>query len=505
MAEALSAVGIPDRANYVEPPKVTEPRIWQFTLHDHAAERAGKHYDLRLGDPKTGLTYNWAGKKWPKPGEGTYVISQPLHDYEYLKFRGEIPEGYGKGTVDIARREPTELVKSTNERVQFNLYKGRVPEQFVLRKVEGTKWVLRNTTPSREIPRWDEAVPPTKPRYKEQSTDWLDFANEDEVLQAKIDGASNYLVLRAGQPMRVFSYRKAKSTPTGLLEHTFKLPDWHKNVVPKELDNTVLRAEIFARDSRGRALKEKDIGALLNTSTLESRAKQQRMGQLETAAFNVQRFRGKDVSKMPYEMRLKMMEQVAEKIPGVNLPPTARTPLEKQLLFQRIQRGQEKLTREGVVAHSLKTDKVTKIKFRPDFDVYVRQVRASTHPGWAGSVAYSLTPRGPVVGTLGSGFSHRQRAEMLKHPERYIGRVARVKAEGQFDSGALRVPTFKGWHIEKAEEKLFKEGKIRKHRGMFEVLSGDDKVLGRHIREDLARRQERAIHARRRVKAIPAG
>jgi len=455
------------------------------------------HYDLRLGDPSTGLTFNWAGKKWPRPGEGTYVISQPLHDYDYLNFKGEIKDGYGAGRVDIARREPTEIVSSNPERVQFNLYKGRTPEQFVLRKVDGKKWVLRNTTPSRDIPRWNELVPPTKPSYREKGVGWLDFAKNDEVLQAKIDGAHNYYVFRAGQPMRVFSYRKARSTPTGLIEHTFKIPGWEKNVVPKELDNTVMRGEVYAVDRRGKALKEKDVGALLNTSTLESRAKQQRTGHLQTSVFNVEKFRGKDVSKLPYEIKLKLMEQAAEKIPGLHLPPTARTPQEKQMLFQKIQRGQEKLTREGVVSHNLRTDQTHKVKFRPDFDVYIRQVNPSTHPGWAGSVSYSLTPRGPIVGTMGSGFTHAQRERMLENPGDYVGRVARVKAEGQFDSGALRVPVFKDWHQEKSEEKLFKEGRIRKKDGMFEVLSKDNKVLGRHIRQDLARRQERAIHARR--------
>ena len=501
MSVGVSAVGIPDRTSYVDPPKIDEPKIFLASVHRHLADRAGDHRDLRLGDPKTGLTYNWAGKKWPKPGEGTYYIAQPTHDFAYLRFQGDIKEGYGKGRVSLERHEPTEIVKSTPERVAFNLYKGRVPEQYVLRKVDGKKWVLHNVTPSRDVPRWDRMVSAIKPRYKEKPTDWLDFSDGSQVLQAKIDGASNYLVLKAGQPMRAFSYRKAKSTPTGLIEHTQKLPDWHKNVVPKELDNTVLRAEIYARDSKGRALKEKDVGALLNTNTLQSRAKQQRMGQLQAAAFGVERFRGKDVSSMPYEAKLKMLEEVAAKIPGVELPPTARTPLEKQLLFQRIQRGQEKLTREGVVTHELQGNTTTKVKFRPDFDVYVQGVNPSIHPGWAGSLSYSLTPKGPVVGTMGSGFTQAQRRRMLQHPEDYIGRVARVKAEGQFDSGALRVPVFKGYHQEKSEEKLFKEATVQKHKGKYEVRSSSNKLLGTHISQELARKQEKAIWARRRARS----
>jgi len=199
------AVGIPDRSKYVPPPEVSDTRIWQFTRHDHEAERAGKHFDIRLGDPKTGLTYNWASKKWPKPGQGTYAIPQPTHDYEYMRFQGRIPEGYGKGDVRLGRHEPTEIISSRPDRVEFNLYKGRVPEQFVIRQVDDSRWVIHNVTPFREGGPWGPLIPADKPRYREGSTDKINFANPGEILQAKIDGAHTIYALRAGKPMKVFS------------------------------------------------------------------------------------------------------------------------------------------------------------------------------------------------------------------------------------------------------------------------------------------------------------
>jgi hypothetical protein len=500
---AQVAVGIPDRARFVSPPETSDPKIWQFTRHAHEAERAGKHYDLRLGDPKTGLTYNWAGKKWPEPGKGTYVVMQPTHDYDYLTFEGEIPSGYGKGWVEIDRKEPTEVVSSRPDRVEFNLYKGRTPEQYVLRQAEDTKWVLHNTTPTRQTNPWKNYVPDFRPKYREGNTERINFADGNEILQAKIDGAHAIYAIRKGKPMKAFSYRISKASPTGLIEHTYKIPGWDRNVAPAELDGTVLRGELYARDRKGKALKEKDIGAILNTSTLKSRQKQKQIGGLQTAAFDVVRYRGKDVTNLPYEKRLGMVKDVVSKVPGLHLPPMAETPREKQKLIQKIRAGKEKLTREGAVAWDLKKNKTTKLKFRPDYDVYVRGVVPSTHPGWAGAVEYSLTPKGPVVGTMGSGFTHAQRKAMLKNPKKYVGRVARVKAHEQFESGALRVPVFKGWHISKSEEKLYKEGafKVLRRGPLFALVDARGRILGRHSSYENAKKQERAIHAARWTRA----
>lgn len=516
------------------------------------------HHDLRLGDPKTGLTYNWAGKKWPEPGTGTYYIPQPTHDYDYLNFQGRIESGYGKGEVRLGRHEPAEVVSSSPDRVEFNLYRGRTPEQYVIRKVDDSRWVLNNVTPFRGGGPWSPLVPAEKPRYREGSTEKIDFGNPNEVFQPKIDGALGVYALRAGKPMKVFSYRVAKSTPTKLLEHTMKVPGWDKNVVPPELDNTVLRGEVYAVDKKGRAIKEKDIGALLNTSTLASREKQEARGYLRTSVFDVVKYKGRDVTKLPYAQRLEILKEVVDKIPGLHLPPMAYSPEDKQKLFRNIQKGKEPLTREGVVAWDLKEPRVTKVKIRPDYNLYIRGVVPSTHEGWAGGVQYSLTPKGPIVGTMGSGFTHKERTDMLKNPQKYVGRVARAKAHEQFDSGALRVPVFSGWDPQKSEEKLFKEssdrgeipppapairslsraGKkllpfsdevikalgnylserkpgikprirkfaaVRERDGAYEVVSKNSRVLGRHATVESARRQEKAIWARRRKLASLLG
>lgn len=75
-----------------------------FTIQEHHAERAGKHYDLRL--IKGNKAYSWALRYLPQQsGEKRLAVAQPVHTKNYATtFEGNIPEGYGKGDVTIFDR-----------------------------------------------------------------------------------------------------------------------------------------------------------------------------------------------------------------------------------------------------------------------------------------------------------------------------------------------------------------------------------------------------------------
>jgi hypothetical protein len=51
-----------------------------------------------------------------------------------------------------------------------------------------------------------------------------------------------------------------------------------------------------------------------------------------------------------------------------------------------------------------------------------------------------------TVGRVGSGFSHETLADMLHSPKDYEGRIARIKAQEQYPSGAYRAPRFISLH-----------------------------------------------------------
>src|SRR5579872_1053277 len=95
------ATGIPDRDVYGDPTTngLTPGQLVDWVVQRHLARRAGEHYDVRLGTPETGL-YSWAARKGlPAPGQKHLAVQQPIHSHGYKDFQGEIPSGYGAGSV----------------------------------------------------------------------------------------------------------------------------------------------------------------------------------------------------------------------------------------------------------------------------------------------------------------------------------------------------------------------------------------------------------------------
>lgn len=89
------------------------------------------------------------------------------------------------------------------------------------------------------------------------------------------------------------------------------------------------------------------------------------------------------------------------------------------------------------------------MKFTNENDVYIRD----TYPGegkyfksGVGGIKYSTNPEGPIVGSVGTGLSDELRRQMFKNPEEFIGRVARIRSQGQFESGAHRAPSLIALH-----------------------------------------------------------
>lgn len=75
--EKKAAFGIPDMTAKAEIPKYSGE--WEIGIHEHFAEKAGHHYDLRLGDSKAKKAYSWAIRHWPAPGEKRLAIRQSDH------------------------------------------------------------------------------------------------------------------------------------------------------------------------------------------------------------------------------------------------------------------------------------------------------------------------------------------------------------------------------------------------------------------------------------------
>lgn len=435
--------GIPSRETMHPVPKIEKPAVWEFGLHRHGAERAGEHYDLRLGDPSTGHAHSWAMKYWPKPGEQRLAIQQPTHTLKYMDFQGRIESGYGKGDVKLARRDKTEIVSSSSGHVRFNVYSGKNVEEFLLRKTD-KDWLLKNITATRDTM---PEIPTSKPPYKAVSPDKINTDNPNTVLQAKIDGAHVlYNFGERGRTVDVFSYRPAERA-SGIIEHTQRLPNYHENKTPSAMKNTILRGELYAVDAKGKALEPQRIGGILNANVWKSREKQKEEGKLIPVAFDVVKWKGKDVSKEPFSKKQELLQEAVKAAPWLQLPRTATTPEEKKRLFEDVKHHREPSTQEGVIEWHLDKPLPTKAKFREEHDVFIRKVfpEAGKRTGLAGGFQYSLTPKGPIAGKVGTGFSHEVKREMLTSPEKYEGVRARVLMQR---GHAGRAPAFVSFHLD---------------------------------------------------------
>lgn len=471
------APGIPAGRVIKSIPKVSPKasnQDWDVSLSMHPAAVRGDHFDLRLVDPK-GKAHSWAMAKLPDPGQSTYAAQQATHSKSYAlrKKPWKIPPGYGATRpgkmVEPVYVQKAEMVQAGNEKIRFLRHHGQETDEFVLRRV-GEKggqplWALNNATKNRRT-REGAKLPSSKPQYKEIKPEQVAFSDVGEVMTPKLDGAHVLVDMKGpNAPMRVYSYRPTERR-TGIIEHTFKFPDFHRRMTSPSTKNTLLRAELWASKD-GKAIPAEQLGGLLNSSVLKSRAKQQEGNiKLRLTGIDVVKHKGKNYENKDFNQKMKALRTITRGSRGaIEMPPIARTSEEKQRLLDDIKQGRMPETKEGVVIHRVdKPAPPTKVKFKNQDDVYVREIFTKDRGkarGHSGGFAYSLDPDGPIVGRVGTGFNHKTRKDMLENPDKYVGRVAKVQSQGPYSSGALRAPSFDEWHIDKTPPELMKEGEDR--------------------------------------------
>lgn len=433
MADNFFAPGIPSNRS-IKPVRIPKG-FTRLVLQQHDAKRAGTHFDLRLHSGND--AHSWAIRSWPDEANKTFAIQQPTHTADYSDFEGSIDEGYGAGNVRKVMDETVDIVEANDKKVKFVIPgKG---EYAMINTGQG--WIFLKMKP------FIGSVT-HKPKYKEVSLDKVHTENPFTVLQPKIDGAHSLIELNPGNKTnRIYSYRVSKRSGTPI-EHTHQMPLIRDLSVPKSLGKTVLRAEVFARDPNGNAIPAQGVGGILNSGLIKSRLAQDAGATLVPMAFDVVKFNGRDVSKLPYSERFSILEKINKRIPSIEIPEVAVTPKEKEKLFKRISAGEHPDTREGVVEWNLETGEARKAKVRPEFDVYIKDIDPEKR-----RFSYSLKKDGPVIGYVGTGINQETNRDMHENPDKYIGRVARIHAQEQFPSGAMRAPSFYSMHVERNLEK----------------------------------------------------
>lgn len=462
------APGIPAKKKTHEILGVSKPLNWQLVVQHHPAVRARDHLDIRLLDPRTGHAHSWATKKEiPKPGaDNIRVYQQPTHTAEYLKFQGPITSGYGKTrpgkSVKKVVDERVEVLQADDNLLRFNVYGKKTPEEFILvrnRKQGGVHptWTLINVTKTRG--RLPKDLPFSKPKYREVMPGAIDLSDESQVMAAKLDGGHVTYTLMKGRRPRIFSYREPKERETGAIEHSQKVESLYHSVVPKELHDTILRGELYARDPSGKKpVPAETVSGMLNAGVWRSRELQSQHGVLRPAIFDVVQYKGKDMTQAGYDEKLKALNEIRKAMPQFEVPDVAITEKEKKALLDAIEKKLHPATHEGVVLwHRTMPEKPTKAKFTVDHDVYIKEVFQEVDvtgrpKPQAGGFLYSLRPDGPVVGRVGTGFSQKLKQDMWNRKNAYVGATAVIRAEKQTKRGALSKPRFQNWHPDKNHE-----------------------------------------------------
>lgn len=461
---SLHAEGIPDKSEYGDISNLSPGGISKFIVQKHEARRAGTHYDVRLGDKNTGLL-SWSSRKdLPDVGEKRLLVRQPLHSFDYKDFEGEIESGYGAGKVSKHRENNVLIDRVTDSSVVFTVSDERMPERFaIVRTGKGTKnerWLMINVTPRGPIPVSKikfMPIPPAKGR------EILENFQPGTTVQAKIDGASNIIQL-LNDRIELISYRKSKNSDNQIVYTEKFLGSIPKVRIPKDLVGTILHGELYGVKGK-KAIRAAELGGLLN-ATIENSLSKQRGSKinLKNMVFDISKLGKKDVSNVPYNEKLKMITKVIKYLPAGDkweIPETISSKDEALRLFKQIQSGKHPLTDEGIIIRQ-PGEKPKKVKFFEEFDVYIRRIfpGSGKYENSAGGFEYSLTPDGPIVGKVGTGFDDEFRQELWENSDLYIGRVARIKARGQNDSGAYREPVFLALHEDYPMKEVQKSGEF---------------------------------------------
>jgi hypothetical protein len=136
-------IGIPEKGK-IHPVRTSKDEDWEFVIHDHDAKQAGRHFDVRLGDPKTGHAHSWAMRYLPKPGEKRLAVAQSTHTIPYMDWSGTIEHGYGAGDVAIHKRGQVKVLSSSPMKISFQTAQGEVYSMVKTKSQDGKAWLMVN-------------------------------------------------------------------------------------------------------------------------------------------------------------------------------------------------------------------------------------------------------------------------------------------------------------------------------------------------------------------------
>jgi ATP-dependent DNA ligase len=217
-----------------------------------------------------------------------------------MDFEGEIPSGLGKGKVTIWDKGHLDILKIKDGHVHLRALEGKIRGDWVIVNTGKKQSLIIAKTPI-SIASW------TKPSYNRKVVEKLKDLQRDPNLriETKLDGAA--LEIRVGaEYSTISSHRISKRTGT-TIDHSDRIVGI-RGIKSSELDGTVLRVEGFHPEG------VEFLAGTLNSGVIKARLLQKQHGPIRTAVFDILKYKGQDVSHLPYQQRRALYESVCRQL-----------------------------------------------------------------------------------------------------------------------------------------------------------------------------------------------
>lgn len=445
--------------DYATPIGIEEAKTVDFSIQEHFADRAGRHYDIRI--IVNGKAYSFATKKdFPRrPGTIIGVFLQPVHTEEYSHWEGEIPKGkYGSGKVRIwdSGKAIIKASDQTPKAFKIDFFGEKLKGSYAFIPGKGEKsWMMIRMKPVPTLPQVDAN------EYTSKVPDEI-WENPRIIAENKIDGA-NFTAYVTPRGL-VFVSRRL-SVDGRPINRTNNIPHLRDIKLPSKYSGTVVQGELAVAKRAKTGLWVANYEATsgtLNSLPYNAVLSQEKNGKIYFFPFEV--VKSPQVPRTAtYGERREFLERFSSdcRSPYVRMPES--TTVNKKDFFKRIISSSTRIsgtTRngEGIILKDLDGDKRTTDFTWPKkkgFDTFDLSIAGFTKGGGRlsgnGIGAILLADKsGRIVGKVGSGISDEERAAMASDPESFLGRVVEVKAFSVTPSGNLRGARLERWRDDKS-------------------------------------------------------
>jgi hypothetical protein len=215
------APGITRKDYFGDIRKVKAKQLLDYIVQSHNARKRGHHYDFRVGNRPMGM-YSWAGQRALTDlheGEKVPLARTNLHTHRYNDFEGEIPSGYGAGTVKKHDKGRALITNVTDKSISFSTAHKKHPERYSLvhpGDEYGEKFWIGSKQKHPENPGVQKQHYRSVSEHKVEEQ--LKKIPDDHEVQPKIDGALQFVNLLKDK-IEMMSHRTSKTTGKPVL-HT---------------------------------------------------------------------------------------------------------------------------------------------------------------------------------------------------------------------------------------------------------------------------------------------